>query len=110
MSDKWALVPVEPTEGMLEAAYWAAGDETGMPLVVRSNYAAMLSAVPPIPDSVFAEMVERGARAACQFAVRAGNCAGDPGPSEWSACPCYAVASACLRAALGIDRAAEGRS
>lgn len=99
MSEKWVLVPERPTREMCGSDY------------IAEDYEYALSAVPPIPPDVFAEMVERGARAT--FLMRNGSktCwAWDssglddehPGARERY----LKDAEACLHAALGIGRAA----
>lgn len=75
MSEKWVLAPTWKLEG-----------------------GAMNYSVPPIPDDVWSEMVERGATAL----------AGDEwaGPNDR---PRFREeASRCLRAALGLERKGEG--
>lgn len=106
MSEKWVLVPVEPSEQMLDASWHQAGESRQMRERyhhrIKRHYDVMLSAAPPIPDDVWSEMVERGKRAlmARDAMCSQGRCSYPPG------CMCEAEASACLRAALGIDRAA----
>ena len=61
---------------------------------------------PPIPEAVWAEMVERGART---IAATHEEC----GSGCWCSwlCACRMDATACLRAALGLDeRAAAARA
>ena len=110
MSEKWVLVPVEPTHTMCDQGE-GYNLRCGCPNCdleawekVAAGYTAMLSAVPPIPDDVWSEMVERGKRAvmALDALCSRGHC------SYPVDCMCEADASACLRAALGIDRAEKG--
>ena len=104
MSEKWILVPTVATNRMCDAGE-GFNIRCGCPDCdltawdkVAEGYSAMLSAVPPIPEPVLVEMVERGARA---LALEAGE-------EEWPAKPEFYrfQASSCLRAALGLDRAA----
>jgi len=100
MSEKWVLVPVEPSEQMLDASWHQAGESRQMRERyhhrIKRHYDVMLSAAPPIPDDVWAEMVERGARAL----------AGDEWAGQYDRPRFRRDAEDCLRAALGIDRAA----
>lgn len=118
MSEKWVLVPSVATNTMCDAGE-GFNIRCGCPDCdltawdkVAEGYSAMLSAVPPIPDSVLAEMVERGARAICRYEIAVY-------PTDLVEREKYMrgyveekwhdyteQAEACLRAALGIDRAA----
>lgn len=89
MSEKWVLVPVDLTEEM--------GDELRAiefegPQGPWSN---ALHYHPPIPDDVWSEMVERGARAIC---IEDGA-----DPDKYASAN-HRCAEACICAALGIDQ------
>ena len=98
MSEKWVLAPTELTIDMLHAVHDAYVDKDDV-------YGIAIAAIPPIPDSVLAEMVERGARAIDEVLEGPVNNQ-DFGRQlrQWELAK--QLASACLRAALGIDRAA----
>jgi len=97
MSERWVLVPVE-------GGGWAS-----VSIVDVKNMRALISAVPPIPEPVWAEMVERGARAICGYNHRNGDYGMTPSDvwkREARARRFYtAEAEACLRAALGMNGA-----
>lgn len=88
--DKWVLVPVRPdwSRAMLNAlGRGTIGDPRGL-------YRDMLAARPAIPDDVWEQMVERGARAIHEREMGKGYPIWEEGLAD---------AAACLRAALGIS-------
>ena len=93
MSDEWKMVPRTLTPEMDEAGYRV--EMRGL----SEAWEAMLSASPPLPESVLSAMVERGARAMCRRCrvVPACDCNGDLGSI-------VDEARACILAALGESR------